>query len=263
MDQVATIVADPATSIPDVIDKMTGISAALPEDDGVAAFNRMYLTVTEAVGHAIEQGFFANSDFLDRLDVVFANLYFDALRLSLAGERAPRCWSVLFHHRDSTHVHPVQFALAGMNAHINHDLVVAVVSTLDEFGIEPNPPSHEDYTRVNDLLASLEADIRRSFEIGMSAVFEERWGPIEDRFACWSISAARAAAWLDAEALWHVHLRDHSRARYLTVLDDAVALAAECLLAPVKLHHDEPHPCCTHESIFANRLHHLEGALLH
>jgi hypothetical protein len=260
VDRVATIVAEPATSIPDVIQKMTDISAALPESDGVAAFNSMYLTVTKAVGGAIEQGFFANSEFLDRLDVVFANLYFDALRLIGAGERAPRCWSVLVHHRTSSHVHPVQFALAGMNAHINHDLVLAVVTTLDEFGIEPDPPRHEDYTRVNDLLASLEADIRRSFEIGMSAVFEERWGPIEDRFACWSISAARAAAWLDAEALWHVHLR--ARARYLAVLDDAVALAAECLLAPTRLHHEEAHPCCRHESIFAPRMHRLEAELL-
>ena len=259
MDPIAPIVAEPATSVPEVIEKMTDLNAVLPERDGVVAFNRMYLTVTDAVGGAITDGFFASSEFLERLDVVFANHYFDALRLIVAGERAPRCWSVLYHHRESDRIHPLQFAFAGMNAHINHDLVISVVETLAEFGRRPDPSSHADYSRVNTLLGELESSIRQSFMTGIPASLEHLLAPVEDRVACWSISGARAAAWLDAETLWHVAEHHVARHRYLAVLDDAVALAAECLLAPTRLHHGEPHPCCRHESVLATRLHLLEA----
>ena len=34
--------------------------------------------------------------------------------------------------RSETHIAPMQFALAGMNAHINHDLPMAVVKTCED-----------------------------------------------------------------------------------------------------------------------------------
>ena len=74
---------------------------------------------------------------------------------------------------------PVQFALAGMNAHIEHDLPVAVVATCESRGTDPTSPGvREDHESVNDLLAEVEGGIRRSFlsDVGRSA--DDRLAPV-------------------------------------------------------------------------------------
>ena len=116
------IVSIPALTMDDAIERMAAIDAALPPSDGVAHFNRMYRKVTEEVRGAHDQQSFERAEFLERLDVVFANLYFDAVDCSVQGREIPAAWAPLFHHRDRGHTYPIQFALAGMNAHINHDL---------------------------------------------------------------------------------------------------------------------------------------------
>ena len=67
-----------ASTIAEVIARMETIDAALPRKDGVAIFNRLYLQVTLAVDSASAGMEFENRPFLERLDVVFAGLYFDA-----------------------------------------------------------------------------------------------------------------------------------------------------------------------------------------
>jgi len=68
----------PATSVAEVIAHMETIGAAVPAADGLACFNGMYLDVTRQVNSRLGQGFFADPDFMTRLDVTFANLYFAA-----------------------------------------------------------------------------------------------------------------------------------------------------------------------------------------
>src|SRR5579862_4973155 len=69
----------PVTSIDGAIGRMQAIDAALPAADGLACFNRVYLDVTQQVQARITQGSFSDPAFLTRLDVVFANFYFDAV----------------------------------------------------------------------------------------------------------------------------------------------------------------------------------------
>jgi hypothetical protein len=51
-------------------------------------------------------------------------------------------------------VYRIQFALAGINAHINHDLAFALIETNRESNINPNrlSPQYADYDVVNQLL---------------------------------------------------------------------------------------------------------------
>ena len=72
-------------SIEDVLSVMRAIDRALPDTDGVKWFNFLYLSVTEAV--QAETTGWEDWPFLKRLDVVFATLYFDAIR---AGSRIAR-----------------------------------------------------------------------------------------------------------------------------------------------------------------------------
>ena len=115
---------------------MSAIDAALPETDGVAWFNRLYLKVTKAVQAAVSEGRFASSVFLERLDVVFAGYYFRAYEAGQSDPRVPTAWAPLFAARARDDVAPIQFGLAGMNAHINFDLGLALVDVAREVGIE-------------------------------------------------------------------------------------------------------------------------------
>jgi hypothetical protein len=235
----------PINSIPEAVDAMTAIAARLPPRDGVAEFNRMYLAVTVAVGQAIDNGVFANSYFLDRLDIVFANRYLSAVGHAEAGARVPRCWDVLWRNRLASNCFPIQFAVAGMNAHINHDLVLALVTTFTEMDLSPDDSNvASDFERVNTLLASLDGDIRRSYEHGHALELDRHFGRIEDCVDGWSITRARAAAWHDGITLWKV--RDHPglRQHYERALDDATALVGRCLLIPLARHdHRGLAPC--------------------
>jgi hypothetical protein len=71
-----------ASSIAEVVEIMTLIEGALPRTDGVWWFNHLYLRVTLAVRGAMGTTTFRDQAFLERLDVMFANLYFDAWPLA-------------------------------------------------------------------------------------------------------------------------------------------------------------------------------------
>src|SRR5687768_1250169 len=107
----------PVHSIEEAIAIMQAIDERLPDSDGVKWFNRLYLRVTVSVGAAIGGAQFNDPAFLATLDVVFANLYFSALAAGPAA--APSAWRPLLQARHTRGIARIQFALAGMNAHIN------------------------------------------------------------------------------------------------------------------------------------------------
>jgi len=193
----------------------------------------MYLAVTEGVRDAASNGLFSDSEFLTRLDVVFANRYLLAVQAASGRQvEAPRCWSVITEQRMSPYVAPLQFALAGMSSHIGYDLVDSVVRTVEEFGVEPSAVK-ADFTRVNDVLDQLEPATRSSLAHGSFAQhLDAQAGALLDTVGEWGLAAARAAAFVDAEVLWD--LRRHRRVShtYQRALDGAVAFANDCLLVP-------------------------------
>jgi hypothetical protein len=112
----------PVASISAAIARMEAIGSALAPVDGLECFNRMYLDVTVQVNNRIGQGFFADPAFMTELDVTFANLYFAAADTAGTPGAVPLAWRPLVERRATAGIEPIQFALAGMNAHINHDL---------------------------------------------------------------------------------------------------------------------------------------------
>ena len=214
---------------------MAAIDRTLPRRDGVASFTKLYLRVTQAVAAAMAPGGFRNAIFLARLDVVFANLYFDALRAYLrARHAAPRAWRPLFDARGHRGIAPIQFALAGMNAHINRDLPIALVTTCEELGVElrRGRDEHRDYLHVNDLLVQTEARVKADFTTGALAVADEAFGAADDAVAMWNVARARDAAWTNAEALWALRGVPEVSNRFLRTLDGMVGLAGRGLLRP-------------------------------
>jgi hypothetical protein len=223
---------DAATSLDGVIERMHAIDAALPRDDGVAYFNRLYLNTTEEVVRSIEGTRFENDEFMTRLDVVFANLYFDAFAADQRGDRVPPAWVPLFEYRERPNTLAVQFALAGMNAHINHDLTVAVVDVCEELVLAPEDDGahHRDYDRINAILEERQEQIKQWFITGVVASIDDACGRLDDAFACWSITLARRAAWENAQALWMLLDKPRLRSVYLATLSRMVALAGRGFL---------------------------------
>jgi hypothetical protein len=226
------IVSTPAATIDDVLERMAAIDGALPASDGVAYFNRMYRRVTEDVQAAKSGERFERAEFLARLDVVFANLYFEAVDRSITGGEIPSAWAPLFHHRDRADTHPIQFALAGMNAHINHDLPLAVDTTCREMALQPDDdtPPHRDYMRVNAILGEAEEQVKAWFEDAVMAFVDRSMGHVDDAFTLWSIREARDLAWGHAQLLWALGEHPRLREAYLSTLTGLVHFAGNGIL---------------------------------
>ena len=248
MVEVAARVAalDPAADVDDVVGRLVQIerardgfydpdgggpaarAARAPRPDGVACFNGLYLCVTRAVREALPR--FAARAFVERLDVVFAEFYFEAYRAATAGAWSSRAWAPLFEASDARRVLPLQFALAGMNAHINNDLAYALVQTWRELGLEPgvDTPEHRDFVAVNGILKGVEQRVKTVLEDPFVADLDHLLGCVDDRLALWSVAKARSDAWERA-----LHMHAHPDALYDAFHDRAVGFAGHLLLAPV------------------------------
>jgi hypothetical protein len=221
----------PAKTIAEVLDRLRAIDASLPAGDGVAWFTKLYLRVTEAVEAQIAEAHgLRNPEFFSRLDVVFANLYFDALRRATA----PRAWEPLFEARAARGIAPIQFALAGMNAHINRDLPVALVATCKELQLDLDDakPELADFRSVNALLEKIEREVKVWFATGFVGIVDDALGDVDDRIAMWDIARARDAAWVQAQTLWALRPLPQLQRRFLETLDRVVGFAGRGLLVP-------------------------------
>jgi hypothetical protein len=220
------------STIAEVIARMQAIDASLPRKDGVAIFDRLYLEVTRSVDAASAGTEFEDRPFIERLDVVFAGLYFAAEATIGSGGSCPVAWRPLVETRSEPR-EPIQFALAGMTAHISHDLPIAVVTTCEERGVVPQDDSavHRDYQRVDGLLATVETHVAGWFDTGVIADVEDVTPQKTDEaIAMWSIAGARDVAWKQAKLLWHLRDTAALRDSYLDVLARTTELAARAML---------------------------------
>ena len=177
---------------------------------------------------------FEDSAFLVRLDVVFADLYFAAVDADAARVAVARAWAPLFSARRRPRVAAIQFALAGLNAHINHDLAIALVRTFRDLGTEPerDSPEHRDYLRVNAILERVEERVKERFATGLVGLADEALGRVDDVLAAWSVARARDSAWTHAETLWAIRDLPALRDAFLLTLDRTVGFAGRGLLVP-------------------------------
>jgi len=235
-NQLLAIAVSPVNSIPDVIAAFESIDGILPDTDGLKWFNWLYLTVTRAVDSNIGSRTWHNAAWVAQLDVVFARLYLDALRQYLTpGGDTPKCWTVLFESRKDVRLARIQFALAGINAHIDHDLSIAVVETCRQFGIAPVhlSPGYLDYCQVNDVLAPVIDQAKPELLTGLLGDNLPSIDLVENLVGMFGLRAVREAAWTNGEVLWHAEEIPGLGERFLDGLDDAAALAGRGLLAPV------------------------------
>ena len=225
--------AGPIAGVAEVAGFLRAIDRALPRADGIRHFNRLYLQVTEGVGGAM--GDAEDPRYLERLVVFFADAYFDALRAGVhRPAEIPPAWRPLFEARLRKTVAPLQFAIAGMNAHINYDLPVGVVETGRVLDVAPrdDSPQHHDFLRVNELIATEQEKVKRWLLKGLLRRLDRTFGRLDDVVASFSIERARAAAWTHVKTMWELRDDAELTAAYRRTLSHSTGFAGRGLVVP-------------------------------
>jgi Family of unknown function (DUF5995) len=226
--------AQPA-NIPDVIQVMEAIDALLPNDDGLKWFNKLYLIVTQQIDGQPPATAWSDGAWLTQLDVVFAGLYFAAIESFLQDNPStPSSWDALFEARNSPNIDRIQFALAGMNAHINHDLALALLKTDAQMNLQPafESPEHDDYERVNAILAQLLPQALTFLATGIAGEAAQDTGKLGRLLAMWNVAVARDGAWDFANYLRGLPAAAQPLA--LAIQDKATGLTGRALLLPLQ-----------------------------
>lgn len=228
--------AGPAETMAGVSSRLRALEAELDASDGLLWFNRLYARLTEAVLDHVRKQRFDDPVFMERLDCHFADLYFVALAAHLSDPGSgPSAWAPLFQARSRRGILPIQLAVAGLNAHINRDLPVALVTTFLELGRQParDEPAHADYQRISLVLEGVMSDIKAGLLEGAPAASHPTLGEADDVLEVWSVRRAREAAWVASEVRWALRVSPLISRHHLDALDRMVGLAGRGLLRSV------------------------------
>lgn len=231
-----TIVSNTPQTVDDVLATMQTIADTCVDGDGLKWFNWLYHSVTLAVADKIRTGDFENPQWMAGLDVQFARLYFGALRTMLQGQKPPSCWLAFFSRRTDARLVRFQFAMSGINAHINHDLAIALVNTFHagECAPDRDDPRYRDYTGLNATLESMIDMAKRELNVRLLGEVLPPLARLEDTVAAFGVVAAREAAWRNCEVLWHLQESPQLAGAFLKSLDGLSTVAGKALLvAPV------------------------------
>jgi hypothetical protein len=148
--------SDPPHDIAGLIARMEALVAELDaEGDPGRYFLATYTRTTRAVADALDDGRFEDPAWVEAWDVVFADLYLDALRDHRRDPAsAPRPWRIAFEADPA--LHPVAHVLLGMNAHINYDLPQALIAVVPPEAVDDAllmDRRRRDHERIDGLLA--------------------------------------------------------------------------------------------------------------
>lgn len=187
-------------SISEVIDQLGRIiDWAEAENSCLGYFPALYQAVTIRVEQGIKLRRFADGGGMERLDVVFANRYFEALDQYLRGEKPTESWRIAFDQHQKNELIVLQDLLLGINAHINLDLGLATAKIAQERGSLEKV--EEDFLEINKLLREMTNQVQRRLN-GFSLIWKSvdfMMGKTDELLANFSLKKARQYAWKLAE----------------------------------------------------------------
>lgn len=176
------------------------IDRCVRERSRLGYFAVLYRGVTARVRDAIIAGSFDDPHRMERLVVVFANRYLDALDHYWAGGTLPRCWRVAFQSGGMRQPIVLQHLLLGMNAHINLDLAIAAAQVAPRGELSA---LERDFERITNLLNDMIDAVQDRLEqiSPWMTVIDIAGGRTDERVVGFAIGEARALAWQAAESL--------------------------------------------------------------
>src|SRR5712691_1058827 len=231
---ILALIQSPFQSIEDAVQGFTQLEQIFYDRrDRRAIFVTAYLNITRAVKLRVEENWFQDNAWVTRYAVSFANLYRQALLAFERGdaESLPKAWKISFETSVNGTGLVMQDLVLGINAHINHDLSLALI----EVSIDPERATrHQDHTAVNQVLQAatgLLTDRISSMFAPLLSILDHAFNPLDEALTSFSIEKARENAWVEAVALANAQ-SDQERAAIRGCLDDQSAVLARLILAP-------------------------------
>ncbi len=208
--------------------------------DRRGVFVTAYLTITEALESQCDAGGFHDPAWVREYLIAFAALYRDALRQdALAREsdddvlarNVPKSWRVAFDAAYAGRGWVIQHLMLGVNAHINHDLALALLTA----GIaQDRATRYADHTAVNQVLERSTLQLKTEVAIKWAPVLQrldQAAGTLDDEVTVFSISKARDHAWAMAVAI-DATRGTPGESLLRAALNDQAAVLARLILAP-------------------------------
>ncbi|MDQ6527248.1 DUF5995 family protein [Nocardioides sp. LHD-245] len=188
--------------IDDVVARMqTRLAGLAGSCSHSAVFSLAYLRVTENVRDAVRSDYFDDRAWLNRVDAVFAEMYFDTTGRWEAGQRAgiPTAWRIALQAEDDRAMSGLGNFLLAMNAHINSDFP-RVLATVGLTG--PDGSHKADHNRYNNRLDGLYAPVFAEEAARFDPTFDDiDAGTAEEAVAGVIMRGWREMVWRHAEAL--------------------------------------------------------------
>ena len=222
--------AERAQTIDEVVDELTAIiDDARRHPSRAGYFAALYRKVTVRVRERIAEGAFDDDARMERLDVLFANRYLDAVRNRREGAPITRSWEYAFTVTEQWSPIVLQHLLLGMNAHINLDLGIAAAQTVRPADL---PELRSDFNRINALLAGLVGEVRGELAQIWTTfrLFNRYRGDAQTVAINFSMTKARDHAWSVAERL--APLSEAERAEAIDDVDRGVVDLAGIIRNP-------------------------------
>ena len=199
--------------------------------DRRAVFLTVYGLMTREMQRRIADGAFDDGDWVARYAVGFADRYRQALEGYEQGTRIAKSWQLAFDTARDPSGLVLQNMLLGINAHINHDLALALVDA----SIDPDRSSrHADHTAVNNVLRSLtdvvSERVSELYAEGLAGL-DACSGLLDEAVTNFSFEVARENAWESAVALTNARF-DVERVAVRRLLDLRAAAIARLILVP-------------------------------
>lgn len=213
-------------SVDAVLARMTALLEEFERKrDPRAVFLRSYRIITTRVRDRVAETTFNDAIWLAALDVEFARAYFDALEGYEAGKPIPRSWQLAFDRAQEGRTTVLADLVLGMNAHIFHDLPIAVYRL--GLGSVARDLRQADYTLVDELLShkieEVQTEICRHYSFGLW-LLDRAGRNVDELFTDGGLRTARALGWKNALALIDAP-NETERNRLMGQLDETACLA--------------------------------------
>ncbi len=209
----------------------------LPEGDMRGVFATAYLHITKEIVRSIVDNEFADAEWTRRYLIAFGNLYRNALLNYETGETTgmAKAWRIAFDAAHDRQGLVIQHLTLGINAHINHDLPLALV----EAGLDPDRlGKHADHTAVNLVLAASTDGLKRTVADMYAPILnrlDRIFGRLDDEITNFSIPKARQHAW-DCAVLLAAADTAEARNRVRRMIDEQAAVLARLILSSPTRH---------------------------
>ena len=229
----------PVMPRPSVIDRMqTTVETWQVDADSRVIFLNCYLLMTRNMLAALEMGEFYDTTWVRSLLHRFAQYYFDALdAYDQEPESTSKIWHITHHAAKRADLLVIQNLMLGVNAHINYDLVLALVEMLEDEWPTLSPAErharYQDHSHVNHVIGRTINAVQDQVICRLAPAFflvDKALGPLDEWMTERLISSWRDTVWNQAVGILACHAADDREALRVEVEQITLQRASAILM---------------------------------